>query len=632
MLSEFCAVTLLCILTVGMSPTVQVVLTIAPANTLQVDWSMTNANANATNHVEQAQIGANNLDQLGKVWEFRFPGSRPVSGLNLTSEGSIAPPLLLNGTVFVVTNYLRVYALDSSDGSIVWVYQAQLNRSGLPLSYLTGHTHGLSYYQGDIWVSLPDCSVIALDTAHGQLDHRITRICADVPGNNGLYDSSGVAPVFYRNTMIWLSSVSEGTDVGRGFVAAYDITTGTLLWRWFVTPGAVGDSSWDATSCPPESCHGNVKPYPGDWGVAGTRTRASLVGAGPGFGQPAVDERTGIVYLATSQPSPDWNATYRPGPNLYSDSVVALDARSGRMIWFYQSTPHDLWDFDCGWNVVLGSAIIRGQSKSVVFKACKNGYLYALDASSGSLLWYFDPPSVKRVGTGNANYAVTGSYDPAQPWTDYPSTALFEQCPGANGAVESDIAFAYGQVYVATYNLCAFGVVTPVNAFGASDWGVSRLQPAVSEANTTIYAVNTSSGMVVWSQYMPQIPFRGWLTVSNDVLYAGALDGYIHTFDARTGQEIFAINVGVDLYESPTVGSASNGDTLLLQLTSPSSYGVFSANQTGYLIAYGLPRSGSQLLNYAVYAAMVGAAAVLTLFVIRKTTRPKAGVKGSGPP
>ncbi|TLX98720.1 MAG: hypothetical protein E6K89_00720 [Thaumarchaeota archaeon] len=125
------------------------------------------------------------------------------------------------------------------------------------------------------------------------------------------------------------------------------------------------------------------------------------------------------------------------------------------------------------------------------------------------------------------------------------------------------------------------------------------------------------------------MPYRGWLTVSNGVLYAGALDGYIHTFDARTGQEIFALNVGVDLYESPTVGSATNGDTLLLQLTSPSSYGAFSVNQTGYLIAYGLPQRGAQLLSYALYAGVGAGAAVLTLFAIYKVARIRGRQKAA---
>ena len=117
-----------------------------------------------------------------------------------------------------------------------------------------------------------------------------------------------------------------------------------------------------------------------------------LAGAGPSFGDPVVDTHHGIVFVSTSQASPDWNGTYRPGPDLYADSIIALNTTNGHMLWFYQTTPHDLFDFDCGWNTVLGNVTSGGSAQEVVFKACKNGYVYAIGALTGALLWYFNPP------------------------------------------------------------------------------------------------------------------------------------------------------------------------------------------------------------------------------------------------
>src|SRR5437870_6750679 len=231
----------------------------APTDT---NWTTMNANSNGTNHVEQSQVGPDNVNQLTKKWAFSIPPASPVPGLDLLQNGSISPPLSVNGSIYIVTNYLRIYALDSSDGSLEWSYQAQLNRTGLPLSHLTGHTHGLAYYRGEIWVSLPDCSVIGVGAASGRLDHRVTGICASIPGNSGLYDSSGVPPVFRNDVMIWVSSVSEGTDVGRGFVAAYNLTTGTVLWRRLLTTPPRRDHLWDQPSSPLTSCHVHVTAYP----------------------------------------------------------------------------------------------------------------------------------------------------------------------------------------------------------------------------------------------------------------------------------------------------------------------------------------------------------------------------------
>ena len=599
----------------------------SPAGT--TTWTRMNADTNATNYVSQNQVVASNVKDLRVAWTFPFPAAPNVPGLAVTGQGSISPPLVVNGTVYVVTNYLTVFALNGETGAVIWSYSPQLNTTGLPLSPLTGHMHGISYYRGEIWASMPDCSVQALDALTGALVMKISGICKDVPGNAGSYDSSGVPPVFDGDTMIWTSSVSEGTDVGRGFVAAYDLTSGTLLWRWLVAPPAGGDPLWDTHSCPASTCHGNVSPVDGDWGTMslnGQNAGGPTAGAGPSFGDPVVDSRHGIVFVSTSQPSPDWNGTYRPGPNLYSDSVVALNASDGRMMWFFQTTPHDLFDFDCGWNTVLGSVTVGGHAQEAVFKACKNGYLYILDALTGKLLRYFDPPAVARSLTGNADYVVTGNYSGTLPWINYPSTNQFLQCPGENGAVESDIAFAYSKIYVATYNLCTYGQVSPVGAKGSQYWGASGLQPKTQGANTTIYAFDPSTGSVSWSYFMPSVPYRGWLTASGGMIFAGSLDGSIHILDASTGKQVSDIYVGPPLYESPTLGLAADGRVYLYQLIGGPAYGAFSGGIPGDLMAYTLASSSAQSwVGYVpAVAAGVLAAAVVVLLIENWSLRKAA--------
>jgi alcohol dehydrogenase (cytochrome c) len=594
-----------------------------------VDWTTMNSDADHANYVSQSQIGASNVADLQFQWTFPFPISPNVPGLAVTGQGAIAPPLVVNGTVYEVTNFLTVYAINAETGALVWSYSLTLNTTGLPLAPLAGHMHGINYYRGDIWVNAPDCSVDALDALNGSLVRKISDICANIPGNAGLYDSSGVPPVFDGNTMIWTSSVSEGTNAGRGFVAAYDLSTGRLLWRWYVAPPAGGDPNWDSDSCSTNatsSCHGNVAPYAGDWGAMGVTTvvnstaRHPLAGAGPSFGDPVVDTRNGMVFVSTSQASPDWNGTYRPGPDLYSDSIVALNATDGRMLWFYQTTPHDLYDFDCGWNTVLGNVTSGGTTTEAVFKACKNGYVYALGALSGKLLWYFDPPAVARSETGNADYVVTGNYSATLPWMNYPSTQPFLQCPGENGAIESDIAYAYSTVFVATYNLCAVGEVGPVGTEASNDTGLTYLQPQSQGANTTIYAVNASTGREVWNYSIPDYPYRGWLTASDGMLFAGSLDGAIHVFDAFTGKDIHNIRVGPALFDSPTFGSAEDGRVLMYELVGAAGYGAFAGPIPGALIAFALPPASAP-----PWPAIAAVASVLVLAVALVWRRPHRG-------
>ncbi len=320
-----------------------------------------NHDSNATNFSPQTQITPENVGSLKLDWVLPFPSVTSVPGLNLTGSGSITPPLVVNGIVYLQTNFLRVYAIDATTGNVLWTFNPTINASGLPLSPLIGHIHGINYYEGKIWLRLPDCSIVALNAVTGNETMQITRLCADISGNAGLYDTDGTSPVFLNNTLITGASVTDGSAAGRGFVAAYNITTGVSIWRWFIVPPAGGDPNWDTEDMVQFANgsttnygrpQGNVLPYTGDWAIMGYNGNSTLAGAGVGWGEYAVDAKLGVVYVGTSQPSPDENATFRPGPNLFSDSIVALNITSGKMVWYYQSTPHDLWDFDCGWNVV----------------------------------------------------------------------------------------------------------------------------------------------------------------------------------------------------------------------------------------------------------------------------------------
>ena len=585
------------------------------SSTQGANWEFMNYDANASNYSQQNQINTQTAGNLKFDWIFPFPSVASVPGLNQSGSGSITPPLVVQGVVYLQTNFLRVYAIDAASGAVLWTYDPTLNTSGLPLGSLIGHQHGINYYDGKIWVRLPDCSIVALDALTGTPSFTIPRICGGVPGNAGKYDTDGTAPVFVNNILISGASVSDATDAGRGFVAGYNISTGKLLWRWFVVPPAGGDPRWDSEDLvqlgngsvvnygTPE---GNVIPYNGDWGNLGFTSNRTLAGAGVGWGQWAVDPKRGVVYVGTSQSSPDANATFRPGPDLYSDSIVALNATSGKMLWYYQTTPHDLADFDCGWNVVLGTASINGTSQEIAYKACKNGYLYALNAVTGKLLWYFDPPGVARQNTANANYVVTGKYNPTLGWANYPSNQTFIQCPGLNGGIEADLAQAYGKVYIASYNFCTQGQATSVSTPSSSNFGITSVQYLTEQANTTIYAVDSATGKLAWSYFIPHVPYRGWLTASGELIFAGSLDGNIYMLDANSGALVSKLYVGTSLYTSPTIGADSSGNMMLFQVLGSTSRNAFGENVPGGLLTFGLSsNSPNSFFSLGFYAASI---------------------------
>lgn len=601
------------------------------ASSSSLNWEYMNHDSNATNFSPQTQITSQNVNDLKLAWVLPFPYVASVPGLNETGTGSITPPLVVNGIVYLETNFLGVYAINSANGQVLWAYNPVLNITGLPVADLVGHIHGINYYQGNIWLRLPDCSIVALNALTGNVSMSITRICVGIPGNAGEYDTYGTSPVFYNDVLITGASDADGSNAGRGFVAAYNITNGALIWRWFIVPPAGGDPNWDSEDQVQLGngsivnygvSSGNVSPYPGDWGNMGFNGTSTLAGGGLGWGEFAVDMKTKLVFVGTTEPAPNENATFRPGPNLFSDSIVALNITNGKMLWYFQTTPHDLYNFDCGWNVVLGSVLVNGSQIGAVFKACKNGYLYALNEMTGKLIWYFNPPAVARLNTENSNYVETHQYNATQPWSTYPSNQTFVQCPGINGGIEADIAYAYGKIYIASYNFCVEGEITSVSRPSSQDWGITNIQYLSEEANTTIYAVDANTGEQVWSYSIPNVPYRGGLMVTDGMVFAGSVDGNIYVLNANSGGLITKIYLGPSLYLSPTIGADAAGNMMLFQLTSSPSYGAFASSVPGSLIAFSLPSesaSFSSTLYYYVASIALGMSlAYLTVVAVQK--------------
>jgi outer membrane protein assembly factor BamB len=188
-------------------------------------------------------------------------------------------------------------------------------------------------------------------------------------------------------------------------------------------------------------------------------------------------------------------------------------------------------------------------------------------------------------------------------------------------------------IYVATMNFCTFGQVAPVNVQGGQVWGVAGLAPDYLHANTTIYAVRASNGTAAWSYSLPTIPYRGWLTASNGLVFAGALDGSIHILDATTGKQVDDLYVGPSLYESPTLGSGIDGRVYLYQLTSAAAYGAFGGGVPGDLMAYTLQATAPPSWETYIPAVAVGllAAVVAVLLVENRSLRKAASRRGLPP-
>jgi quinohemoprotein ethanol dehydrogenase len=574
-----------------------------PENNFPLNWSSDN----------QTVINSQNVNQLEVKWTFPVPAAPP--GQVQGAEGVMQTPLIYEGVVYGVTNWSSVYALNAENGDIIWNVDLPLmdNYSEYlqpsvpgPLGVPLGHYHSIFlttelWGQPLIWLVSNTYQVFALDAITGDILLNFNPFISDrltgITGNYGLYDEDtpNILINQQEGVLMFSPSVTEGDSAGRGFVEGWNVTTTTprFMWRTYVIPPQDGsDPDWSLDSVMNMSYayifNGtsavNLKTLPysqlsqmlvGDWGAFGFNGSLSFAGGSASWGGAwAIDEQTGVAYIGTNVPGPVWNATYRPGPDLWSGSILALNMTTGRLIWGFQAVPHSLGDFDCSWNVMLANQTIDGQNTPVVYKGCKNGYIFALNGNTGSMLWYLKPPSIYDVNVVSLNPLNATQMDKYN-WDGYPSTEPIVQNPSDTGALEADLAFdpAKNLVFAATYNdpkKFTFTDVgppkTPENVTGWEfSWGIQIANIlAVGTDNATIYAINAATGQIRWAYAIPNIPYRGGLTVSGGVVYVSTLDGNLRMLDEDTGKLISTKLIGGSLLIQPSIGEDANGQMTLV--------------------------------------------------------------------
>ena len=545
-------------------------------------WLSSNYDIKQTNFSPQNQITSDTVIHLADEWTNAFIVPPDVPGIELY-PGMRARPLVYNGLIYMVTSFNAVFVHNVQTGQPLWYYTYPMNMTDIIIDYpdIKPHRPGvleeLTIFDDYLIFPTADCGMVFLDYLTGTPDFRgqLTRgqMCDNIEGNAGYYGGQLFSsPVVDPNTRILVTgtTVSGKADSGRGFIAGYNVDTGELLWRFFLMPPSGGEKDWAMKY----QGLGNVDPTPDDWGDA------KNVGVGIATGQWAIDEDAGIVYVGTSSPAPNFNAANRPGPNLFSSSILALDINTGELIWYYQASPHDLYGHGCNWNTVLGNI----DDRKVLYKACDDGRLLALDATDGELIWSFLPPDLKFV---NVDDSIDSQVDLTQKWVTEPSLDAYWQCPGITGGTGGSIAFAYGRIYYISTNYCDYMIPEPSpendpDSFGAKDmtklpynvqvrrnasgiipdWRLDRTESL--PVNSTVYAIDASNGSVDW-KYELDAPHRGGLMATGNMVVFGSHDGRFYTLNSETGEFIYSKYVGAALGTTPTIGAAASGEQYIFQ-------------------------------------------------------------------
>ncbi len=476
--------------------------------TSQADWPSYNGDTVGYRYSAVAQIDRANAPRLQPKWIFNVGDVRELQ----------VTPLVVGGVMYI-TGPNEVFALDAGDGRQIWVYQR--NRSvGVGGVSASGVNRGVAVAGDEVFFATDNCHLIALNRYTGALVWDTTE--ADWHLN---YNSTG-APLAIGNIVI--AGLAGGDDGARGFLAGYDRKTGTRLWRFWTVParGEPGSETW----------RGNAIDHPG----------------GLTWNTGYYDRETDTLLWPVGNPSPDLYGDDRLGASLYTDSIVALDPRTGRLKWYFQFTPHDVHDFD----PMAPSALIDtewdGKPRKLLVQANRNGYLYILDRTNGKFLKGFAFTSKLNWASGldaNGHPIVVPNMEPT------PEGRLV--CPWLNGAsnwYSTSWNPGTGLYYVQTNDKCGIYTRTDMKfQYGHSYMGGSFSGDPADPGVRLLRAIDIHTGKIAWQ--MPETgdatSWGGVLSTAGNVVFVGEDDGAFSVADAITGKRLYSFQTNQSPHASP---------------------------------------------------------------------------------
>jgi alcohol dehydrogenase (cytochrome c) len=474
----------------------------------EANWISYNGDYTGRRYSRLTEINASTLPQLRAEWVFH---SRNSNWLETT-------PVVVNGMMFV-TAANDAFALDARTGRVVW-HHARPISEGLIDDASRHLNRGVAVWRDRVYMETDNAHLLCLDARSGNQIWDIAY--ADWNKNYGATS----APLVVKDKV--LVGTSGGDDGVRGFVAAYDAMSGKLAWRFWTipAPGEFGSESW-----------------PGD---------AYLRGGGTTWMPGTYDPALNLIYWGTSNPAPDFNDDTRHGDALYTDCVLALDPDTGKLKWYFQFTPNDLFDYDAVETPLLIDAVYKGEPRKLLVQANRNGYLYVLDRVNGKFL--SATPFVEKL-----NWAK-GIDEHGKPVRTgiRPTPAGTRTCPGYSGATNW-YAPSYNEsthmVYFLALEECENYFSGPTEPFQEGkeyySTGVKHIAGERSLKNLVAYSLDT--GVLAWkySQAGSGHSSGGTMTTASGLLFFGDDSESFEAVDAKSGKPLWHFNTGQEMSASP---------------------------------------------------------------------------------
>jgi alcohol dehydrogenase (cytochrome c) len=476
------------------------------------EWTTYGGNPAGWRYSQLSEINSGNVARLAPKWIFqtRVPGNLETT------------PLVMNGLMYMTAPSNHAFALDLRTGRPIWHYA---KTPPGPLNLCCGEVNRGFAAIGDklFKVNIED-TLVALDRNTGKVLWE-TGIADHKKGYSGT-----VAPLAVKNLVL---VGTAGAEFGiRGFVDAYDANTGKRVWRFHTVPapGEPGGNTWGKDA----------------WARGGGSTW--ITGT--------YDPELNLTYWGTGNPGPDMNGDVRPGDNLYTCSVVALDADTGKLKWHFQFTPHDVHDWDAISDPVLADIDIGGRKVKALIQANRNGHFYALDRATGRFL--LARPYTKVSWTDGFEPAGRPRLIPGQEPTEDGTKA----CPGLGGGHNwQATAFSpqTGLYYFGTTDGCHLFYKTDHDFVEGQWYQLSTVDDVKHEPGTgALLALDPATGKTKWRFDMVRTPSGGVLATAGGLVFIGDNFGYLIAFDARTGKVLWKFQTGASI-SAPPVSYAVDG-------------------------------------------------------------------------
>lgn len=487
------------------------------ANAEPQNWLTYSGNLNSQRHSGLKQIDPTNAKDLTLKWVFQ---SRSLDKHEVT-------PLVVDGVMYTVQSPNDIFALDAVTGKTIWQYSHK-PAEGTRNPCCGNLTRGLAIHGDKLFLAGLDAKMIAIDAKTGK-ELWSTQI-ADYKQQYAMT----VAPLVIKDKV--LTGVGGGEHGVRGFLAAYDVNTGKEIWRFNTVPGP-GEAGYET------------------WmGKDGKPNDSYLHGGAPIWITGSYDPETNLTMWGTGNPGPDYNGDNRIGDNLYSSSVIAVDADTGKLKWHYQFSPHDEFDWDATQVPVLADIDFGGRPRKVMMWANRNGVFYVLDRTSGQFL------SGKSFVKTNW---LTGFDEKGRPMrapgilATEVGTLVYPGNQGGTNWYNPSFSPATGLFYIPAWenssSLYRKGVDPPEFHDGQSFVGTSPGRGnATDEVFSSIIAMDpkTSERKWVFKLSAPSTE-GGVLTTASNILFAGGRDGQFVALDARDGKLLWETNLGPSVSAGP---------------------------------------------------------------------------------